>query len=431
MILESKMYSFQRLILLNVVLPLLITLLNSSISLSVVLHSTTKSPLLPGGEYFHCLSVAYQKQLSAVPQVAVDIKDIKSLENIDTSLTANNLVKITGLPFGLWNQTIINKNAADKNIKIETLSRKLMILLKSKYGKEIIKWHFAGEGSQKLDSLSNHKKPSMFLKFEDALSQMFHQQQKQQSQRFSSLSDPVSTTSTSPTFFNRKINDQNNKSKHCQRHFDRQLLQMNLTTTPLYAFSSTGFFMVMETINPATGEIMAVDWPIRKHCEVAEKMSNDHFFSSKLLEKQLPVFVKQVPKDIDLYFGSHMSGTYFHTHGPAVASTTGNKFWMFFTPEMQRKLATIPNVLHDAGLSPICSERNGEKYQPNASLCFGQLHPLEILRAYDTMQELGIAPFLLLQRPEEILVIPENWMHGTINLEECVSVSYRFFTDHK
>ena len=99
---------------------------------------------------------------------------------------------------------------------------------------------------------------------------------------------------------------------------------------------------------------------------------------------------------------------------------------MLFSPEIQCRLLSLKfQELTNIGLAPPCSEHSNDKYTTN-QICFGQFHPLEIFRKYEEMQQLGVAPFLMLQHPGEILVLPEDWMHGTINLELGVSVSYRF-----
>jgi hypothetical protein len=416
--------------------------------------TTATKTTLPGGSFFGCLSSIYHAQLHIVPQNIIRITDIPGLHNIDTSATAKSLVKITGLPFGLWDSKLFSRDANTDNVWPETnrtMGNRLLTRLASKYGNETVKWHFAGEGNVHLPLLAHHKHPSMFLTFEKAVHQMLQQKDQQPVQRqeqitpqIPSFSRPSSQHKASrfprPSFFYHQQNNFPNNSNNelCGIQFDWQLFHMNMTKTPLYAFASTGYFMVKEWFNPSTGEIELEDgdfgegneneeWQPKVHNKIAKRMKHDKMFSSVSIEKLLPLFVDGKPEDIDLYFATHMSGTHFHTHGATVTSTTGHKLWMFFSPAMQQQLAQVdPTVLHRAGLAPICSEHNGEKYQANSSSCFGQFHSLEILRAYETMQDFGIAPLLLLQRPEEILVLPENWMHATVNLEEGVSVSYRF-----
>ena len=421
-------------------------------------YTTTQTPAtqtaLPGGSFFNYLSTTYLTQLAKFPQHIIDIKDTENLEKIDTSSTAKRLVKITGLPFGLFDSSLFNTNRKQRGTH-------LLALLRSKYGKEMIKWHFAGEGSKELPKLANHKHPSKFLSFEKAVNQMLQQEidtetqtkttttQLQQEIPHNSLSTSSLPVPSRPTFYHHQTNTSNISL------LDLQLLNMNITKTPLYAFASSGFFMVMEWYDPITGDLQLEGCcPPPIHNTIVEKMMQDNIFSSDVLKNVLPLFLKihlnlnlkesttkkdnkdnttkddqnveQEQVDIDIYFATHMSGTHFHTHGAAVTSTTGNKLWMFFTPEMQHDLKSKSHLLLQAGLAPICSEQKGEKYHLNSSSCFGQFHSLEILRAYEVMLDLGIAPLLVVQKPEEIFVIPETWMHATVNLEAGVSVSWRF-----
>ena len=38
----------------------------------------------------------------------------------------------------------------------------------------------------------------------------------------------------------------------------------------------------------------------------------------------------------------------------------------------------------------------------------------------------GVSPQLFLQKPGQVLVLPENWMHAVINLEESIGAAWVF-----
>ena len=85
----------------------------------------------------------------------------------------------------------------------------------------------------------------------------------------------------------------------------------------------------------------------------------------------------------------------------------------------------------NANLPPLCDESDPltfnikNKHHPNASLCLGHLHPLEMLRKMLDLKE-EARPEVAMTGPGDVLVIPERWMHMTINLEDSYTVSYRY-----
>jgi hypothetical protein len=88
-------------------------------------------------------------------------------------------------------------------------------------------------------------------------------------------------------------------------------------------------------------------------------------------------------------------------------------------------------MLKRAHLPPLCNETDpnpslkSSKYHARSSLCLGQLHPLEVLCKLADIEE-SARPMILLTNPGEALVLPERWMHMTVNLDETFTVSYRF-----
>jgi len=427
--------------------------------LVVCLSAITTTPLLATAaltepktdSFLECL--LSHSHTSLLVSERVDIADVAGLKNIDTSYLAELPTKIMGISTGLWVPTLIT--GTDTEYGNRTRGARFLSLLAMKYGEEITKWHFAGAGSTQLPLLSRHRDPSMYLKFKEAVRRMLIQEHRGKME-----DDELGlgeSSFTRPTFFHQKRtthstsalnvkkeankiqkNTDSTQSKNsgdndrgndtlCGPRLDVQLANMKLINhTPLYAMASTGPFMVMESINNRTGENeLAEGWPLVLHSSLTEKMLTDGVFSTSSIESTLAIFNEKYD-DIDIYFATHMSGTHFHTHGAAVTSTTGDKLWMLFSPEIQCRLLSLKfQELTNIGLAPPCSEHSNDKYTTN-QICFGQFHPLEIFRKYEEMQQLGVAPFLMLQHPGEILVLPEDWMHGTINLELGVSVSYRF-----
>lgn len=136
---------------------------------------------------------------------------------------------------------------------------------------------------------------------------------------------------------------------------------------------------------------------------------------------------------IDVYFGMAMSGSFMHTHGTAVASSSGRKLWILYSPEKECLLSSVlgQQMLARANLPPLCDERNpfvvniNNKHHPDSSLCLGHLHPLEMLRKMLDLEE-AARPMLVMTNSGDAVVIPERWMHMTVNLEEQFTVSYRF-----
>ena len=413
-----------------------------SLPTTTPLLATTTLPDLPNESFFKCLLL--HSNASLFKSQRVQITDIRGLKNVDASYLAELPTKIIGLPTGLWNPTLVT----DTNTKTKTGTRgaRLLSLLSLRYGKEITKWHFAGEGSSELPLISRQKDPSMYLPFKEAVRRMLIQEQRGLNPSVTAMAEQ---TFSPPSFFHQNklihsvlpsnVNetdaasytfvggDNYREDTFCGPRLDAQLARMKLTNqTPLYAMASTSPLMAMESFNNITGRNEFVEgWPAVIHSSLADKMSSDGIFSKSAIESVLPIFNETSDHDIEIYFATPMSGTYFHSHGAVVTSTTSVKLWMLFSPEKQcRLLSPNSQALFNAGLPPKCVLSSDKQYAEQ--LCFGQLHPLEIFRKYEEMQQVGVAPLLMLQQPGEILVLPESWMHATVNLESGVSVAYRF-----
>ena len=110
---------------------------------------------------------------------------------------------------------------------------------------------------------------------------------------------------------------------------------------------------------------------------------------------------------------------------------------MLYGPEALCALDTTAGVaaLRQAGLPPLCDESSstkpGEplprsnKFHENSDLCLGQLHPLEVLYKIGGLKQ-QYRPKLVLTGPGDILVLPERWLHLTLNLEDMLGVAYRY-----
>jgi hypothetical protein len=142
---------------------------------------------------------------------------------------------------------------------------------------------------------------------------------------------------------------------------------------------------------------------------------------------------REVLNGLDVYLGLSLSGSYMHTHGTSLASSSGSKIWILYSPEQQCKLATPfgARMLARAKLPPLCDETDPDpmsgssKYHVDSSLCLGQLHPLEVFRKLIDIDE-PARPIVVLTHPGDTLLLPERWMHMTVNLDASYTVSYRF-----
>jgi hypothetical protein len=433
---------------LNVMLGLRIALL--LLKDTLVAADSTKAN---SESFLDCLLSRVNTNVSFFKPQQVDISDNIGMKNIDTGAYSKGPVKIVGNPYGLWNEKLWKdkmfsssdhdscKQKANTTNNIDTYD--VLNVLVSKYGNDTVKWHFAGAGNEKLPLLTHSNQHSQFIPLKKVVQIMLHQQQ--QNQR-----EPQKENSTKPlpqpSYFHVKMRDRINITtsknscadpKHmCCTLMYHQLSKLNLINqTPSYAIASTGGFMQeaedlwAESENNQTvilNESEVKELKSRFHPELTQNMRRDRIFSSKTVKDKLSIF-KRPTQDIDLYFATKMSGSHAHTHGASVTSTTGKKLWMFYSPKMFCRLLRRPDAFRQAGLLPLCPELKGEKFNPKIA-CLGQLHPIELINAYEAMLELGIAPILLVQYPNEILVVPDHWVHATINLEVGISVAFKFYS---
>lgn len=307
--------------------------------------------------------------------------------------------------------------------------------LSSMYGSETIKWHFGGGGTQELPPLWKLAFSENFLTLRDAYQNMRAQIQRR-GRTQSSEEEEDSAPATFPTFF---VTDNTEESCCCEMEFRSAFIH---DETPLYAFTSTTGLMVKRFYNEDTKEVEPVKREFSPESGLVERMVEDGIVRSKLPSSLYDVKIvgedyraidEDGSEDLDLYFATAFSGTHFHTHGTAIASSTGRKLWLLLSPAMQCKWAANPDLLAKAaGLPPICDEtwpfwgpRN--KFHMNASLCNGQLHPLEIAQQLVRLAEHKLAPMVVLQKPGDIIILPERWLHATINLDDdSITVSYRY-----
>jgi hypothetical protein len=115
-----------------------------------------------------------------------------------------------------------------------------------------------------------------------------------------------------------------------------------------------------------------------------------------------------------MYIGGLFSGTYMHQHGSACLYSDGPKLWFLLNKTGMCSLRGPPTIPRH--LPQRCPARSDE--------CIENIHPLEILQHYEELRELGIAPFLHLQRAGEVFCFPERWFHGTINLGPTVAPAF-------
>ena len=123
----------------------------------------------------------------------------------------------------------------------------------------------------------------------------------------------------------------------------------------------------------------------------------------------------------------------FHAQCPSIHLGTSDV-------ELQCEMATASGIsmLSHARLPPLCDETivnisdrasgksvsETNKFNPNSALCLGQLHPLEVLWKLGDLPERA-RPMLMVTGPGEVLVLPERWLHMTLNVEDIFTVAYR------
>ena len=100
--------------------------------------------------------------------------------------------------------------------------------------------------------------------------------------------------------------------------------------------------------------------------------------------------------------GRALAGAHVHAHGAAWnVLVHGEKRWFLFPPETPQHIAV---VLRAAGLEPK----------------FG-LPALEWFRTeYQVLKRSRIAPLEVIQRPGDVIWVPEKWGHAVINLKPSV-----------
>ncbi|CAK0808752.1 unnamed protein product [Prorocentrum cordatum] len=109
----------------------------------------------------------------------------------------------------------------------------------------------------------------------------------------------------------------------------------------------------------------------------------------------MPMMPAQLDKLVILSMAKQGSSTPFHTHGAAAfVLVSGSKLWLL-TKRIPR---AMQNVLG---------------YQTGQAL----------LQHQERFEEWGISVFL--QRPGQIVVVPELWYHSTVNIEAAIGVSYQ------
>ena len=78
--------------------------------------------------------------------------------------------------------------------------------------------------------------------------------------------------------------------------------------------------------------------------------------------------IRDFVQGIEIYFGTPMSGSYIHAHGTAVASSSSEKLWILFSPELQCDLNTEvgTRMLAHARLPPLCNETDPKQVKSKA-----------------------------------------------------------------
>ena len=274
-----------------------------------------------------------------------------------------------------------------------------------RYGDRYTKWHHAGNGARELPHISRQRSMDKYIKVKDAIAKIIGISQK------SDAEDSDAKDERTPTYFREKCDS---------TKFGAQLLSTIFeygasVSTPLYTIaSSTGQFMepTFEAMSDGSAPAYKKDF---------SGFVTALFEDGVLHTPGQEYFHARVP-ETDLYFGAILSGSSPHSHGLASTSTTGTKLWMLYSPDRQ---CALGRSMRDAGLLPRCRS-NLEKFSEDGPPCLEQLHSLELLCHYDDLQRLGAEPLLYIQSPGEHIIIPEGWMHATINLEPQVTLAHRY-----
>ena len=285
------------------------------------------------------------------------------------------------------------------------------------HGAEMAKWQFGGSGTYDLPPLWRTGLSENFLPFADAVAAMDEQIDRRRRHRATAR-----TPGDNPMWARGAAAAED----PCDAEFRAAC---TLDETPLYAISSSAGLMVRHHFNETTQDMEPIDWDRIPEAGLVDKMVGDGIILRKLPDRVL----QAEAEGVDLYFSTAFSGSHFHTHGSAIASGTGRKLWLLVSPELQCKWAAHPELLRkSASLPPICDETRDDwgphsKYHHKSKRCLGQLHPLDIVRRLGVLGEHGLAPELVLQQAGEVMVVPERWMHATVNLDDnAIAISYRY-----
>jgi len=119
-------------------------------------------------------------------------------------------------------------------------------------------------------------------------------------------------------------------------------------------------------------------------------------------------------KRVFTYIGERFTGSFIHKHVSACASSTGAKLWMLYTKDGMSKLRGPPDL--PSHLPRKCPSVQGG--------CIEGIHPLDVLQHYEELHKLRLSPILHVQEKGDVFCFPDGWFHGTVNLEDVVTISW-------
>ncbi len=429
-------------------------------------------------EYVKCVRGKFEFES---PEI-IHISNVERLRAIDTSAPHTQPFIVDGLEIGFLQNT-------DKSTSY-TLTELMDTLIANGYGEMIVSWQFASTGNASDRELhlfhgncEKNMKDAYCLSFAKARALM--QEKLRDINKKQCLSSPASETNdeipaaiSHPLFISPPSESMSTST--CALEFALMLRETCLTSSsPLYLMTSVPNSVLTARVSRSDSNVLTSSQNRKQKSSRHQRPRRGRQSKSKQKQRRgsriqdirmlprrmiLDGFLSLTPPPIlivtriladsiekghgskegwarqtqelnglDVYFGMPMSGTFMHTHGTAVASGSGRKIWILYSPEKACMLSTASGrqILARAKLPPLCDESNPDpfdessKHHPNASLCLGHLHPLEVFHKMLYIEEQA-RPMVILTDPGETLVVPERWMHMTVNLGASFTVSYRF-----
>ena len=272
------------------------------------------------------------------------------------------------------------------------------------FGEKTTKWHFASNGSSSLPHMMHFRSRDKYIKVKDATSKIILHESSLMEKFCVQEGEGMMMMATPPTYFNSSSDSAGAKLLYTA------LNASGLTyATPLYTIASTAAQLMVSPkdrnkVRPTEGFVSAL-------------------LREKVAKAPVHPNLRGHDHESEIYFGQTFSGSSLHQHGMAYSASTGRKLWMLYGPREQCKVNE--QSMGVFGLPPRCKS-NTEKFMATGTPCIGQVHALEVLQHFSGLSEAGVAPLMYIQDPGEHFLIPEGWMHSTVNLESQLTLAHVF-----